>query len=503
MVLDAYINITDGGGLTNGTYTLFTYGGTLTYDGTLVQMAPNTNLAYVVDTSTNGQVNLVVSPACLTNITILLPQSNTVSDVTNISVQVCLPGNQELGGIYFLLDGEPSMSIVEPGWSNDLVSAEWDTVCVTNGWHTLQAFVSYSDGFGDSSEFASPIIWVQTQNDIILPGFPTVFGTSLPITALLPSSNATWTVNILDPSNNTLRTYSDSTTTGRIDIVWDGNDSNGVSFSGDYVLVQVSTLPAGGGNPQVMRPAPKGTVGGYPNGFLLSYEGDLIYGWGGTLPASFNEMMWEITDIAGSDPYYTTGPTTYNEIGEGDAGVQTPAVWQSWLGWLSDPGTANLYYFGHGDAEAVGGSSGASASKQAIGDALGNGYTRLWWWPFKKLYHVKHTYRFVYLDGCDTASGDLCVAFGIERIRTNDTYYAANGIQPQAFLGWTNIMQYALVTHADFNADLAAFDDGVFYNWSQGQTPLIGAVNQARAPYTSSLPVPAIWGDQQLRWNPQ
>ncbi len=67
LTLDGTLNIADAGGFTNGTYTLFTYGGTLTTNGTASILAigttPDPGLGYTVDISSNGYVNLVVGPA--------------------------------------------------------------------------------------------------------------------------------------------------------------------------------------------------------------------------------------------------------------------------------------------------------------------------------------------------------------------------------------------------------------------------------------------------------
>ncbi len=60
LTLGGTLNVTDGGGLTNSSYTLFTYGGTLTYNGLSVASVP-TNFTASVSTSTVGQVNLVVA----------------------------------------------------------------------------------------------------------------------------------------------------------------------------------------------------------------------------------------------------------------------------------------------------------------------------------------------------------------------------------------------------------------------------------------------------------
>ncbi len=64
LTLGGTLNVADGGGFTSGTYALFTYGGTLTYNGLTVGTVPNTNFTYTVSTNTAGQVNLIVGSPC-------------------------------------------------------------------------------------------------------------------------------------------------------------------------------------------------------------------------------------------------------------------------------------------------------------------------------------------------------------------------------------------------------------------------------------------------------
>jgi PKD repeat protein len=65
LTLDGTLNITDAGGFTNSTYTLFSYGGTLSTNGSVailtITNVPDTNLFYTVDISSNGSVNLLVT----------------------------------------------------------------------------------------------------------------------------------------------------------------------------------------------------------------------------------------------------------------------------------------------------------------------------------------------------------------------------------------------------------------------------------------------------------
>jgi polygalacturonase len=61
LTLGGTLNVTDAGGFTNGAYTLFTYGGGLTYNGVTIGTTPNTNFTYVIDTNTAGLVKLAVA----------------------------------------------------------------------------------------------------------------------------------------------------------------------------------------------------------------------------------------------------------------------------------------------------------------------------------------------------------------------------------------------------------------------------------------------------------
>lgn len=64
LVLDGVLNITDAGALNSGTYTLFTYTGTLTDNGLTIGTLP-LGVYATVDTTTAGQVNLIVTVATI------------------------------------------------------------------------------------------------------------------------------------------------------------------------------------------------------------------------------------------------------------------------------------------------------------------------------------------------------------------------------------------------------------------------------------------------------
>jgi hypothetical protein len=82
LTLAGTLNVANGGGLTNTTYTLFTYGGTLSYSGLAIGSTPS-NTICAVSTNTAGQVNLgvtVVSPLPL--------RITSIALITNTDVEL-------------------------------------------------------------------------------------------------------------------------------------------------------------------------------------------------------------------------------------------------------------------------------------------------------------------------------------------------------------------------------------------------------------------------------
>jgi hypothetical protein len=437
-----------------------------------------------------------------TGISIPLCDSNTFSGVVEIPVEIGIPTNRELAGVNFLMDGQPTMTIINPDMSSGFKPAgTWNTLYVTNGWHTLQAFASYPDAAlhatGNYGSYSSQVVAVQTFNPIVFPDFPTTFGTALPITALLSSSNASWTLSILAPTNNVVRIYSGSTTTGRIDVVWDGKDSNGVSVAGDFVDIQVSTVPSGGfapteagegEDPSATVRAHKEPVGGLPPGFLLSYE-EFAFHNEGNAEDGFLLMYGQVRNSVGGGPY--------DQIDYG-AVADNSTAWTNWLGVVKDTFTGNLYHFGHGGPNGVGIEPGAHRgfTDTEIAVTLSNGFVGGIFGYFKS-YVAKHPYRFVFLDGCNTGDGDLCVAFGTERKRITAAKYAQRGLPTRAFMGWWSIKQYITVGQGrQFEPDHYNFVVNFFSRWSGGMT-LQNAINQS---LPSGFTAPRVWGDDQLTW---
>lgn len=113
--------------------------------------------------------------------------------------------------------------------------------------------------------------------------------------------------------------------------------------------------------------------------------------------------------------------------------------------YFKDTSYRNFYYFGHGGTNGFGGDMNVVSNEDVVNSITlpGNaawvdtvflknniGYAR----------YGAHPYRFVFLDGCDTATGGLPDAFGIPKQNMGASWYTSTNnvrhLKPSAFVGW-------------------------------------------------------------------
>lgn len=427
-----------------------------------------------------------------TGITIALCNSNTYSGVVSIPVQIGIPTNQILSGLAFLVDGVASRAMTDPQppFSSE-PSAEpsgvFDTTLLTNGWHTIQAIAEYPTGQNDDGGYeiyTSQVVNVLTTNQITFPDMLLTFSSALDMRATLDTLITNWTVTIVSTSNQTLRTYGGITSNGQIDVVWDGNDSNGVQFAGPYVDYIVN-------DPVRRRTYREGPTPGLPQNFLVGYQ--MLFTEGSLSGDEFENMISQIALTIGND-----GGVNYNLQGDG-TGVDgttkitdTAPSWNSWALSMPANSTANLYYFGHGAPNAIGqrptnANSGFYVNELEIvtGNLIIGGSPN-----FQRPFH------FVFFDGCNTANGNWCEAFGIERMQLTGAGYTTNGLPPRAFVGWTSTKAYAV--GGAFNNQHGNFIISFFNDWSSNGRTLQDALNRN---LPSGFTAPRVYGATDLRWN--
>jgi hypothetical protein len=176
------------------------------------------------------------------------------------------------------------------------------------------------------------------------------------------------------------------------------------------------------------------------------------------------------TNYAGADSFFMDGVHTM----EGGPAEWSLAAWEyaikfgrtysqsdrnvSWQGTASSAGladylqhwvTRNFYYFGHGASNLIGGDISKLDSSNNITGAdiltkTGSKACLTSQWvkdnvTFNKSYGAI-PFRFVFLDGCNTASGDWPQAWGVPKQEETIDYYKSpnntSHARPSAFVGW-------------------------------------------------------------------
>jgi hypothetical protein len=115
---------------------------------------------------------------------------------------------------------------------------------------------------------------------------------------------------------------------------------------------------------------------------------------------------------------------------------------------LADDSSRNLYFFGHAGKSLIGKKSSNHLTGSDLQFILHSSSNPL------ATNGSSHVYRFVFLDGCQTAAGDLPVDFGIgKRIMPQEVWNKA-GLAPRSFLGWKSY------TGTTFRSDGTVIQDG-------------------------------------------
>lgn len=114
LVQGGTVNITAGDGFTNGTYTLFNYGGFLSGTSPTLGTTP-AGYNYAFDTATTGQINLIVSP--------LAPSApaNLIAQGTNLAVLLQWPASSGATGYNLMrstTNGGPYSLLASPAVTN-------------------------------------------------------------------------------------------------------------------------------------------------------------------------------------------------------------------------------------------------------------------------------------------------------------------------------------------------------------------------------------------------
>lgn len=336
-----------------------------------------------------------------------------------------------------------------------------DTTVMSNGVHQISGYASWvsggDEGSGTGVDAESPTITINVYNEISFPSWIEQFGElndSVLITAQSAHTNADWTVDVYGSNAGYIGTFSGHTTDGSIYGWWDLVGPGGVAYTNEAYFQFVFATVYDDGLPS--RPARNKLVPSTPVPKKTYRQTDNWVGKGMWVVA--NQQAWEgllgadLLDIA-TDGFVviadggglTTRPTHQSgeafriQFGSGTPTSTKAGQWQSLRNALFHPESRNFFYLGHGSPNGIGASSNAPLfiSASAISTNLHTipaGQTN------------RHAYRFVFLYGCETASGTLPESFGVihrENVPLVDFGNAA--LTPNTFVGWNKKQEAGIV----------------------------------------------------------
>ncbi|MGH7990452.1 MAG: hypothetical protein ACREDS_09730, partial [Limisphaerales bacterium] len=239
------------------------------------------------------------------------------------------------------------------------------------------------------------------------------------------------------------------------------------------------------------------------NGALASDFGVDGQIWNG-MQVVVDTLFMPVTAGGGHDDHYDSSFNYYTSEGGNTHGN---GLTQGWPGYVNDyptltnnsnglfptmrnGTTKNFYCYAHGSGTAIGNySHSVTLFSSGVGDLLGNHYNT------KGGLITKNPYRFVFLDGCSTASTkNWRRAFGIFPLDAPNQA-SRNKVGAQAYVGWAADHWGWLNFQNDSSAALniaTAYTETLnnFYNLWMNQVPLANCIATASAPAANSAPFP-------------
>lgn len=458
-----------------------------------------------------------------------------LSGVVGLPIEVGHPEG-ELLHVTIMIDdyGTEAAAMLKPPFPTPFLYFTLDTRLLSNGVHTIQAEATWMVDPANPDpvalvNIASPLMEIEVFNEISFPNWSFHFGElydSLLINAVSAHPDVDWEVAIFDSQNQYVGSFFGHTTDGQIRAVWNLIDPFGVRRDDPWFDADIYTWWEGGAAAASVpgsetkvkmvygsRRGSEGTMdsGGSaatmtPKKFLSSDRWTGPGNWVVVNQQAFNhlidhELLDQMTDNfvgAAESRGYVVRPA--HPPGQAYRLRTSPlsAATNDWnaLRWaLIHPTSRNFFYFGHGGRDQIGSGTNnlTRITTAQLYNALATGNPQA---------TNRHAYRFVFLDGCETAKGDLPLAFGIPKRTMTVADFADDGRRPCAFMGWTATKWIGILNRVWY--DHINFITWFEYEWVvQGKGLREAAEAAARYPGTSGINIRnlKIYGYDDLRYN--
>ena len=316
---------------------------------------------------------------------------------------------------------------------NSPLVAVVDTTRMSNGVYNISAYANWNDGNGGEWDASSPAIAVTVSNEISFENWMPEFGetgNSLLFRATSAHTNVNWNVDVYDSSNNYVGSFAGHTPDGDISFTWDLVDGNGVAHTNDaFFNFEIST-------PYIDPPAPPTYRKNDPwlgkgawcevcqHAFDDVVDSETIY-------QELNQFVSQAGGNGSIKPTPNSGDGSPYVLNYGSDNPQGDTDWNNFRTALYDPYTRNLVYFGHGAPNGLGANTNGAVRFISASEIASHLHT------IPDGQNGRHTFRFVFVDGCDTGNAKMAQAFGIrttENVPDLDYYDAS--LRPSCYVGW-------------------------------------------------------------------
>jgi hypothetical protein len=310
LTLGGTLNISNFAGFTNTTYTLFTYGGTLTYNGLSIGTTPNPNFTYTVSTNTPGQVNLVVASPCSVGAAGPISGSSSVNAGANgVAYSIA-----SVSGASTYTWSVPSAASVASGQGTTSITVNYG--CSANSG-SITVTPSSSSCSGTSTNLAVTVTGVGAAGSISGPSSVCAGQAALgySISAVSGASTYTWSLpsgaTITSGQGTTSITVTWGSTAGNVQVT--PANANGCAGTASGLSVAVIAAPE-----ILSSPSPQSVCAGETASFTVSASGaGLSYQW--------QKNSSNISD-GGSISGSRTTTLTLTGVGTGDSGASFDCV---------------------------------------------------------------------------------------------------------------------------------------------------------------------------------